>query len=83
MEGNGPLHGSMRRLGCLVFADDPIAADATCCRLMGIDPNRVRYLQMASPLGNLDTTHIEQRGEAVERVAQQLELLPQFAHLRG
>jgi hypothetical protein len=31
----------------------------------------------------LDTTHIEQRGEAVERVAQQFELLPQFAHLRG
>jgi uncharacterized protein (DUF362 family) len=83
MEGNGPLHGPMRRLGCLVFADDPVAADATCCRLMGIDPNRVRYLQMASPLGNLDTTHIEQRGEAVEGVAQQFELLPQFAHLRG
>ena len=51
MEGNGPLHGPMRRLGCLVFADDPVAADATCCRLMGIDPSRVRHLQMASPLG--------------------------------
>jgi uncharacterized protein (DUF362 family) len=35
MEGNGPLHGSMKRLGCIVFADDPVAADATCCRLMG------------------------------------------------
>ena len=83
MEGNGPLHGPMRRLGCLVFADDPVAADATCCRLMGIDPSRVRYLQMASPLGNWDTIHIEQRGEAVKDVAQQFELLPRFAHLRG
>jgi uncharacterized protein (DUF362 family) len=83
MEGNGPLHGPMRRLGCLVFADDPVAADATCCRLMRIDPRRVRYLQMASPLGNLDTNHIEQRGEAVGDVAQQFALLPEFTHLRG
>ena len=83
MEGNGPLHGPMRRLGCLVFADDPVAADATCCRLMGIDPYRVRHLQMASPLGNLDTANIEQRGEGVARVMQRFDLLPEFAHLRG
>jgi uncharacterized protein (DUF362 family) len=83
MEGNGPLHGPMRRLGCLVFADDPVAADATCCRLMRIDPIRVRHIRMASPLGNLDVNRIEQRGEAVEGVAQQFELLLPFAHLRG
>jgi uncharacterized protein (DUF362 family) len=53
MEGNGPLHGPMKRLDCLVFADDPLAADATCCRLMGIDPGRVRHLQLASSLNNL------------------------------
>ena len=83
MEGNGPLHGPMRHLGCLVFADDPVAADATCCRLMGIDPGRIRHLQMASPLGNLDMANIEQRGESVERVMQRFDLLAEFAHLRG
>jgi len=83
MEGNGPLHGPMRRLGCLVFADDPVAADATCCRLMGIDPRKVRHLQMASPLVNLDAHHIEQRGEAIEGVLQRFELLPPFTHLLG
>jgi uncharacterized protein (DUF362 family) len=83
MEGNGPLHGPMRRLGCLVFADDPVAADATCCRLMGIDPTRVRHLQMASPLGNLDMANIEQLGESVQRVMQRFDLLSEFAHLRG
>lgn len=83
MEGNGPLHGPMRRLGCLVFADDPVAADATCCRLMGIDPYRVRHLQMALPLGNLDTANIEQRGEGVARMMERFDLLPEFAHLRG
>lgn len=83
MEGNGPLHGRMKPLGCLVFADDPVAADATCCRLMGIDPTRVRHLQMTSQLGNLDATRIEQRGEGVGHVQQQFDLLPQFTHLRG
>lgn len=83
MEGNGPLHGPMRHLGCLVFADDPVAADATCCRLMGIDPRRVRHIQMASPLGNLDARHIDQRGEVIAGVLQRFELLPQFTHLRG
>ncbi len=83
MEGNGPLNGSVKRLGCVVFSDDPVAADATCCRLMGIDPNRVRHLQLASPLGNLDSSRIDQRGESIERMKQQFALLPEFAYLRG
>ena len=37
MEGNGPLQGTARDLGKIVLADDPIAADATCARLMGFD----------------------------------------------
>jgi uncharacterized protein (DUF362 family) len=81
MEGNGPLHGPVKHLGCLVLADDPIAADATCCRLMGIDPNRVRHVRMASSLGNLDTADIEQRAEEIGSVSQQFSLLPNFAYL--
>lgn len=83
MEGNGPLNGSIKRLGCIVFSDDPVAADGTCCRLMGIDPNRVRHLQMASTLGNLESNRIDQYGESVERAKQQFALLPEFAYLRG
>jgi uncharacterized protein (DUF362 family) len=82
MEGNGPLHGPMKRLGCLVFADDPVAADATSCRLMGIDPLLVGHLRMTSCLGNLDQQRIEQRGESTEQVRQRFSLLPEFAHLR-
>ena len=35
MEGNGPLAGTARHLDRIVLADDPVAADATCARLMG------------------------------------------------
>jgi uncharacterized protein (DUF362 family) len=83
MEGNGPLHGPIKRLGCLVFADDPVAADATCCRLMAVDPVRVRHVGMAWTLGNLDVPSIEQRGESTARMMQRFELLPRFTELRG
>jgi uncharacterized protein (DUF362 family) len=83
MEGNGPLHGSMKRLGCLIFADDPLAADATCCRLMAINPLGVRHLRMASSLGNLEEQCSEQRGETIANTSLSFDLLPEFRYLRG
>ena len=44
MEGNGPLNGTPRELGKIVLADDLVAADSTCARLMGLDPVRVESL---------------------------------------
>jgi uncharacterized protein (DUF362 family)/Pyruvate/2-oxoacid:ferredoxin oxidoreductase delta subunit len=38
MEGNGPRGGRPRLLQVLLFADDPIALDATVCRIIGLDP---------------------------------------------
>jgi uncharacterized protein (DUF362 family) len=53
MEGNGPLQGTHRQLGKVVLADDPVAADFTCARLMGLHPERVWHLDHASRfLGN-------------------------------
>src|SRR5262245_25032302 len=64
MDGNGPLHGEARRLGVLVIADDPVAADATMARLMGFSPERIRHLSWAGEfLGNLDGDKIVHLGE--------------------
>jgi len=53
MEGNGPLHGTHRHLGKVVLSDDPVAADFTCARLMGLHPERVWHLDHAARfLGN-------------------------------
>src|SRR5207248_5392024 len=41
MEGDGPLNGTARPAGALVMGADPVAVDATGCRLMGLDPHRV------------------------------------------
>jgi uncharacterized protein (DUF362 family) len=76
MEGNGPLHGSSRHLGCLVFADDPVAADATCCRMMCIPPERVRHVALASPLGCLDAEDIDECGEDLDSLRKCFERPP-------
>src|ERR1700757_4368255 len=47
MEGKGPLNGTPRPLGRIVLADDPVAADATCARLMGLEPDRVPHIREA------------------------------------
>src|ERR1035441_5237862 len=48
MEGNGPIQGAPKHAGVLVGGSDPVAVDATCCRVMKIDPMQIRYLQMAT-----------------------------------
>src|SRR5260370_21490504 len=48
MEGNGPLSGTARFLGNVVLAAHPVAADATCARLMGFHPDQIVHLRERS-----------------------------------
>ena len=84
MEGNGPIQGEPRHSGVLVFGEDPVAVDSTCCRLMGVEPARVGYLNEASRfLGNLDEASIDQRGEDPGPFSQPYHLLEGFGDLRA
>jgi uncharacterized protein (DUF362 family) len=84
MEGNGPLHGSPRKLGRIVLADDPVAADFVCTRLMGLNPGLVKHLaQAAEFLGNAAPERIMHLGETPPTFTQRFEVLPQFVHLRS
>ena len=83
MEGNGPLHGAPRSLGRIVLADDPVAADFVCTRLMGLNPLRVNYLaQAAEFLGNGTPERIVQLGEMLPATVQPFAVVPALAHLR-
>lgn len=83
MEGNGPIQGSPKAAGVLVFGNDPVAADTVGARLMGLEPRRIGYLSEASRfLGNGQLDEIVHAGEDVERAATSFALLPQFEHLR-
>src|SRR5690606_17715302 len=54
MEGDGPIMGSPKPVGCVVLGADPVAVDATCARVMGLNPSKIAYLDAAGGfLGNL------------------------------
>ena len=83
MEGNGPLHGTHRRLGKIVFANDPVAADFVCAQLMGLNPNLVWHLDRASKfLGNGSPARIDLIAEQLPQQVVPFNVLPEFAHLR-
>jgi uncharacterized protein (DUF362 family) len=84
MEGNGPLNGAPRNLGKIILADDPVAADFTCTRLMGLNPLRVSHLaQAAEFLGNGSPERIVQLAEPLPTNVRPFAVLPEFAYLRG
>ncbi|HEY4307952.1 MAG TPA: DUF362 domain-containing protein [Pirellulales bacterium] len=85
MEGDGPILGSMKRLGLIAVGLNPTAVDATCARIIGLEPRRISYLKLASRLGPLDVAHIPQRGESWESVASPFTILdvPHLQELRA
>ena len=67
MQGNGPASGTLVDVGLLIVSDDPVAADAVGCRIMGIDPLCVPQIRIAheSGLGNAHPESIDLRGENI------------------
>jgi len=84
MEGNGPIQGTPKPAGVLVMGSDLPAVDATCCRIMGIDPDKIGYLRMAAEggLGIVEESNIEQRGEKISGLRTDFALIDSFRHVR-
>lgn len=82
MEGNGPIQGTPKPAGVLVMGHDLVAVDSTCCRIMGIDPEKVEYLRLAADLGHVHAGRIDQRGETIASVQTNFALIEDFAGLR-
>ena len=82
MEGNGPIQGTPKAAGVVVAGPDLAAVDATCCRLMRIEPAAIGYLRMAAGPGALTEARIRQIGEPVEGAGSSFELIPEFRAIR-
>jgi uncharacterized protein (DUF362 family) len=79
MEGNGPIQGTPKASEVLVFGNDPVAVDSTCCRIMGLVPERVKYLAGAGTmLGHLKVDKIQQLGESIASAKRPFAVLPAF-----
>ncbi len=83
MEGDGPLNGTARPLGAIVMGNDPLAVDATCCRLMHLDPEKIASLVLGyrKKLGRVREAEIQQIGERIDALAQPFETVPHFREL--
>jgi uncharacterized protein (DUF362 family) len=82
MEGNGPIQGTAKPCGVIVTGQDMAAVDATCCRIMRIDPSHIEYLRLSRASSDLAESRIRQVGESIASVETPFELLPQFRSAR-
>jgi uncharacterized protein (DUF362 family) len=76
MEGFGPHSGTPAEFGCIVASKDPVALDATVCRMVGLDIDKVEYFEAAlnRGLGSFEEGDIEIRGNSIEEVYKPLYL---------
>ena len=76
MEGDGPIMGTPKAAGVIVMGRNFPAVDATCARIMGVNPQRVDHLADSSGrLGAIREENIRQRGETLLSVQTQFTLL--------
>jgi uncharacterized protein (DUF362 family)/Pyruvate/2-oxoacid:ferredoxin oxidoreductase delta subunit len=67
MQGNGPRGGDPAQLRVLLFSQDPVALDATMCRLVDLDPEYVPTMKPGREwgLGTYLAEEIELVGDAL------------------
>jgi len=84
MQGNGPIQGVPKFAGVLVAGRDPVAVDATCCRIMRINPFRIGYLKLATGgvAAQISEANIRQSAETIAAVATPFDLIPEFQAFR-
>jgi uncharacterized protein (DUF362 family) len=82
MDGNGPIQGKPKAAGVIVSGHDAVAVDATCCRIMQIEPTRIKYLTLASDPKGIAEENIQQIGERLDSVETPFELIMELRELR-
>jgi uncharacterized protein (DUF362 family) len=82
MEGNGPILGTAKHLGVMVAGAHPPSVDATCCQIMKIDPEKIRYLKLIAEKSDWNWKTVPQAGETINSVASAFALHPDLQYLR-
>ena len=72
MEGNGPRGGVTRKMNVLLFSADPVALDATVCRMIDVDPLLVPTIMFGieAKRGTADSNAITLLGDPFESFVQ-------------
>lgn len=70
------VHGSPVQMNLIIAGEDMVAVDAVSAAVMGIDPNKVRYLKLAEErgVGTANLKDIEIVGETIDKVKRKFKL---------
>jgi uncharacterized protein (DUF362 family) len=82
MQGNGPILGTAKHAGIIVAGEHPPSVDATCCQVMGIQPEGIHYLELIARRTGWRVSDIRQIGELAQSVYTPFDLPPGFEGLR-
>ncbi|WP_265443199.1 DUF362 domain-containing protein [Acetivibrio straminisolvens] len=68
MEGNGPRGGTPKKMNAILISSDPIALDATVCRMINLNPEFVPTIVFGkeSGLGTYNENEIEIVGDDIQ-----------------
>ena len=72
--GRGPWSGTPVKMDTIIASVDPIAADATAARCIGIDPITIDHVRWLNEAGMGEITDIEIVGDGIDAVYQKWEL---------
>jgi uncharacterized protein (DUF362 family) len=67
MEGRGPIDGTPVQMNLIIAGIDPVATDATACRVMDINPYDIKHIRRAYEKG-LGSSEAQILGEKLETV---------------
>ena len=84
MEGDGPINGTPNKCNVLVFGTDLAAVDASCTRIMNINPERIAYMDLARRfLGKVGEERVVQIGEKIQDVRTDFEVIGRLQILKS
>ena len=72
--GSGPWSGTPVKMDTIIASVDPVAADATAARCIGIDPYTIDHVRWLHEAGMGEITDIEVVGDGIDAVYQKWEL---------
>jgi uncharacterized protein (DUF362 family) len=68
MEGKGPANGNPVQMDTIIAGVDPVATDATACRVMGFDPHLISHIRRAYDKSLGEIEHVEIVGNQIDSV---------------
>ncbi|MFW9851169.1 MAG: DUF362 domain-containing protein, partial [Candidatus Thorarchaeota archaeon] len=72
--GRGPWSGTAVKMDTIIASVDPVAADATAARCIGVDPNTIDHVRWLHEAGMGEITDIEVVGDGIDAVYQKWDL---------